>query len=344
MGAPNSAPFPLAENQVVGVGQTVDVSVNMTAPSTAGSYRGYWMFKNANGALFGIGAQANQPWWVDIKVSGTVPGGGVGYDFAANACSATWTSGAGTLPCPGTDGDAKGFVLQVNNPKLESGVTDSRPALLTSPQNILNGNIRGTFPAFRVQSGDRFRSRLSCEGGATSCWVNFRLEYQIGNGPIRTFWSFNEKHEGLFKDMDVSLNSLAGQDVKFILSNYAAGSAAGDRALWISPQVFRTTGAVITTTPTVTGTPATPTVTVTGTPGTSTVTVTPTGTTTTSTVTVTPTTTTGTPSVTPTPTNTSTTPSVTFTATPTSTTGTTTGWNTYQNSKYGFFLDSRQIR
>jgi hypothetical protein len=30
------------------------------------------MFKNANGALFGIGSLANKPWWVDIKVSGTV--------------------------------------------------------------------------------------------------------------------------------------------------------------------------------------------------------------------------------------------------------------------------------
>ncbi|HKX63195.1 MAG TPA: hypothetical protein VJS65_15145, partial [Verrucomicrobiae bacterium] len=33
-------------------------------------YRGYWMFKNANGALFGIGSQANHPWWVGIVVSG----------------------------------------------------------------------------------------------------------------------------------------------------------------------------------------------------------------------------------------------------------------------------------
>jgi hypothetical protein len=349
MGGPNSAPFPLTDqNPEVRVGQTVDVSVNLTAPNTPGRYIGYWMFRNANGADFGIGRQANQPWWVEIIVQGTTPGGGTAYDFAANACAATWTSGAGTLPCPGTDGDARGFVLQVNNPKLESGQTDQRAALLTSPQNIWNGNIRGTFPAFRVQSGDRFYSRLSCEGGATSCWVNFRLEYQIGNGPVRTFWSFNEKHEGLFKDMEVSLNSLAGQDVKFILANYAAGSATGDRALWVNPRILRA-GAAVTMTPataTVTGTPATSTVTVTGTAATPTVTVTPTATSGTPTVTVTATstTTTETPSVTPSPTMTTTmtTPSVTVTPSPTSTTDTTTGWNTYQNIRYSFFLGSRQ--
>lgn len=59
------------------VGQTVDISVNMTAPYTVGSYRGYWMFKNSTGILFGTGPQANDPWWVDIKVSGptVTPGG-----------------------------------------------------------------------------------------------------------------------------------------------------------------------------------------------------------------------------------------------------------------------------
>ena len=61
----------------VAVGQTVDVSINLTAPNAPGSYRGFWMFKNASGALFGIGTQANKPWWVDIRVSGSTstPGG-----------------------------------------------------------------------------------------------------------------------------------------------------------------------------------------------------------------------------------------------------------------------------
>jgi len=55
--------------QDVPVGQTFDFSINLVAPSQTGSYRGNWMFKNANGTLFGVGAQANKPWWVDIKVS-----------------------------------------------------------------------------------------------------------------------------------------------------------------------------------------------------------------------------------------------------------------------------------
>lgn len=69
MAAVSSAQFPMS----VAPGQMVDFSLNMAAPSTPGSYRGYWIFQNANGALFGVGPQGNQPWFVDIVVAdGTV--------------------------------------------------------------------------------------------------------------------------------------------------------------------------------------------------------------------------------------------------------------------------------
>ncbi|NJC94759.1 MAG: hypothetical protein C3F07_09635 [Anaerolineales bacterium] len=69
-GAIMSAPTPLAFPMNVAPGQTIDVSINMTAPYDAGLHRGYWMFRNANGALFGIGPQVNEPWFVEINVSG----------------------------------------------------------------------------------------------------------------------------------------------------------------------------------------------------------------------------------------------------------------------------------
>ena len=323
MGAPASVAFP----QNVAVGQTVDISVNMTAPNTAGSYRGYWMFKNASGQLFGIGPQGNRPWWVDIRVSGTpvtpgtpgtpvtpivttaVPSANIAYDFATNACAATWYSRAGQLPCPGTDGDAKGFVLKVTNPKLETGATDSRPGLLTfpsPPQAGGDGYIQGFFPAFRVQNGDRFRATVNCEGGATLCYVAFRLDYEVG-GTIRTLWGpWGERYEQRFFNVDVNLSSLAGQDVKFILTVLSAGVNTGDRALWVGPHIYRPGG-----------TPATP-----STPGTTTATSTATATSGTpgSTFTATATNTGVVSSATPTSTATSTTVVSSATPTPTSTT------------------------
>lgn len=248
MGAAASLVFP----EDVPVGRTANFTVEMTAPSTAGTYRGNWMFKNASGQLFGIGTQANRPWWVDIRVSGgptvtpggptVTPGANMAYDFATNACAATWYTGAGQIPaaqCPGTDGDAKGFVLKVSSPRLESGATDSRPGIITFPQNVQNGYIQGFFPTFRVQNGDRFRSVINCDYNATNCYVAFRLDYELG-GTIRTFWGpFLERYEGRFYNVDVDLSSLAGKDVKFILTVLAAGVATGDRALWVGPHIYR---------------------------------------------------------------------------------------------------------
>lgn len=245
----------------VQMGQTVDISLPMTAPMGSGSYRGFWMFMNANGELFGVGPQGNQPFSVDINVSGPTvtsapstnsptpsitPGGptvtpipGVAFDFAANACSASWSSEAGQLPCPGIDGDAKGFVLKLDHPTLENGVVDTRPGLLTVPQNIKNGYIQGVFPPFKVQSGDRFRSIIGCEVGATSCYVVFRLDYQIGSGSINTFWAFVERYDSQYYSADLDLSPLAGQDVRFILTVLSNGSAIGDRALWVGSTIHR---------------------------------------------------------------------------------------------------------
>ena len=104
--------------------QTVDVSVNLTAPSAAGHYIGYWKFKNANGTPFGIGVNANRDWWVEINVTSSTQTG-VAFDFTARAGEATWSSGAGGLSFPGTNGDVKGFALKLDNLTFESGGTST---------------------------------------------------------------------------------------------------------------------------------------------------------------------------------------------------------------------------
>jgi Ig-like domain-containing protein/carboxypeptidase family protein len=65
MSAVSPVNFPIS----VSPGQTVDISINMTAPVAASSYTGNWMFENANGVLFGVGPLANEPFSVNIIVS-----------------------------------------------------------------------------------------------------------------------------------------------------------------------------------------------------------------------------------------------------------------------------------
>ncbi len=235
MGGPASVNLP----KRVSPGQTIDLSLSLTAPANAGHYFGYWQFKNASGVAFGIGTTGTKTWWVEIRVAGSPAPVNVAYDFVANYCSASWSTMQGSLGCSGQVGDPRGFVRMISQPTLENGTTDPGAGLLTVPQNVFNGDIHGVFTPIRVQAGDRFQSIINCAFGEASCDVIFRLDYQIGSGPIVTFWSAHEKYEGLYARANVDLSVLAGQDAKFILTVLANGSAADARALWVNPMITR---------------------------------------------------------------------------------------------------------
>ncbi len=69
-GDPMSAVYPVLMPYSVAPGQSVDVSVNMVAPSVSGTYKGNWGLKNASGTTFALGTYSNIPFWVLIKVGG----------------------------------------------------------------------------------------------------------------------------------------------------------------------------------------------------------------------------------------------------------------------------------
>ncbi len=50
----------------VAPGQTVDISVQMTAPTAQGSYKSEWMLENESGTRFGVGYNCQTPVWAQI--------------------------------------------------------------------------------------------------------------------------------------------------------------------------------------------------------------------------------------------------------------------------------------
>jgi VCBS repeat-containing protein len=64
LGGPGVVPF---QGEVL-PGRTVDITVDLKAPTSHGTYKGIWMLRNADGNLFGIGEDANSPIWVSIIV------------------------------------------------------------------------------------------------------------------------------------------------------------------------------------------------------------------------------------------------------------------------------------
>jgi len=65
MGAPAAVQL---TSGTVGTNQTVDISVQLTAPGSEGGYKGYFKLRNPQGVIFGIGATGSVAFWVEIEV------------------------------------------------------------------------------------------------------------------------------------------------------------------------------------------------------------------------------------------------------------------------------------
>jgi len=290
-GAQNAVSMPAS----IGPGQTVDIPVGLVTPNKDGRYKGYWMLRNASGVVFGFGSSTTSSIYVDINVSGYTL---AGYDFINTLCDANWRNEDKNLPCPGSEGENRGFVRRINAPAMEDGKERGR-GLLTHPEMTNNGVIIGKYPAIKIKTGDHFQALIGCEYQANDCDVLFKLEYQIGNGSVKTLGQWREVYEGKYYPISIDLSALNGEEVRFILSVSANGSSHEDYALWIEPRIMRQSSQPATATPT-----RTPTTTLTATVTiTSTTTLTSTSTataTSTATETATPTPT-DTPTATPTP-------------------------------------------
>jgi len=228
MNAPASQPI---TSGTVAPGQSIQISLDLKAPIASGTHRGTFKLRNADNVLFGISESA-KPFWVEIDVKGTM------YDFTEHYCASgvTWTSDAGSLPCPGIQGDNNGWVREIQDPVLENRNTDDEPGLQVHPQTVNDGWIRGAFPEIPVSGGVFFKAIIGCSG-ASNCDVKFKLNYKIDGGAEQTLATWHEVQDGVYNRVKVDLSSLAGEDVQFILIVDANGSSSNDTALWFGPRV-----------------------------------------------------------------------------------------------------------
>ncbi len=220
----------------VSPGQTVDVSVNFTAPTTSGSYRSYWRIRNSSGVLLPVlGGTGGKSFFVDIKTS--VASSGI--DLYSRAPDANWNTGAGNIPFGGPDTDTRGFVMYRDGQKLEDGSSPNK-VLETHPQWVDNGAITGLFPAYTVVPGEHFRAKIGflaqSDGTCGAGNAKFQLNYKE-SGMTTNLGEWTDTCDGTLKDVDVNLNNIAGKTVKFVLVVLANGSAGQDWAVWIGPQV-----------------------------------------------------------------------------------------------------------
>jgi hypothetical protein len=230
MGGPANAPI-LKDGQVK-PGETVRVSVTMRSPGEPGDYEGYWSLRSGDGKVFGIGPSGTTPFFVKIHVAGE-------FSFADHLCSAQWSSGAGDLPCPGTNGDSKGYALPLKNPTLEDNKEREGAGWQTVPQAVANGFIVGKFPAMMVPEHSDFRATLSCAPGESGCYVHFKVTYRVDNGAEQVLGEWNEGTEGGVTEAVADLDAAAGRSTEFFFYVYNVGNPAQSKGLWFNPRIIR---------------------------------------------------------------------------------------------------------
>jgi len=237
MGAPVAVP--LTGN--VAPGETIDISVTLTAPEDGGIQRGEFKLRNASNVIFGVGDD-NKPFWVQIKVP---VASGLLYDFLTQADAAAWISGLGSeagsaLTFEGAADDPNGAVKILDQVKLETGITSGK-ILYMFPKHESSGFVTGVFPAYKVQSGDHLKARIgfmipsgnSCGSGN----VKFQVYYKEGDGNLNLLGEWTKKCTGSLLPIDLNLSSLKGKEVRFAFSVRANGDYADDWAIWNSPRI-----------------------------------------------------------------------------------------------------------
>ncbi|HEX2989990.1 MAG TPA: NBR1-Ig-like domain-containing protein [Anaerolineales bacterium] len=228
-----TSPSPIG---TVSPGQEIDVSVNLTAPASAGSYRGHWRIRNSSGVLIPVlGGTQGKSFFVDIKVAVTSSG----LDFHTRAPDASWVGSAGVVTFGGPDTNADGFAMFRNNQRLEDGSSPGK-VLEIHPQFVNNGVMTGLYPSYTVVAGEHFRARIGFLSKADgTCGVGnakFQLNYKEA-GVIKPLGEWTETCDGTLRDIDVDLSSIAGKNVQFALAVLANGPADDDSAAWVSPRV-----------------------------------------------------------------------------------------------------------
>ncbi len=234
MSAPNYVDMPKA----VKPGETIDLSVDMIAPSAPGKYTAYFMLVNQNGVRFGTGSDAKGAFWVNIEVTQAK---NVFYHFASEACKASWSSGtSGSLSCPGRTRDiASGYVIPQAWPIREDGAKEDEPGLITRPDNTAAGFITGYYPFIAIKNGDRFKATVMCEGGMTKCDIYFTVQYRVGSDPVQTLGQWHEVNEGMWTRVDIDLSALDGKNVQFILTVNNGADSSQNSGLWLNPIIYR---------------------------------------------------------------------------------------------------------
>ena len=159
------------------------------------------------------------------------------YDFIAHAGEASWSSGAGSLPFPGSDDDSRGFALYRYNWILEDGSKKAR-VLETHPQWVIGGYIMGTYPKQVIPENARLRVKIGFLHGATHTdGAIFEVKFMDEKQRITTILRHHILYDGKLDLFIEDLSPLAGKRGNFILYVGAGKLSSQDWVAWVEAKI-----------------------------------------------------------------------------------------------------------
>jgi hypothetical protein len=185
---------------------------------------------------FGIGADANSPFWASIVVDQEVT---TEINGVEAMCNWSWVSGVGPMTCP-QDSLTNGSVLRNNSPSVEIGVQEDEPAIVVMPNDGTGGFVTGTTNFFTVQAGDRVRTVVGCLHNQVQCNLTFEIGYRTQTGAYGALGVWGQAYDGSLDKLDVDLTGLAGQNIQLVLTARSnTGSSFENYGFWLNPRLVR---------------------------------------------------------------------------------------------------------
>ena len=126
MASPDSSPIPQTE-----AGKTVDVSVELTAPSTDGAYTGFYELRNANNETLSIGTEST--FWVKILIGNAIASTNRPVPTTAAGTPSSRPGGPASCSYTSSSSYLNEIATLINNARAENGLS----ALTVNPQLAL---------------------------------------------------------------------------------------------------------------------------------------------------------------------------------------------------------------
>ena len=165
------------------------------------------------------------------------------FSLISHAAQATWRSGAGALPFPGSETDARGFAIirPANSLLLEDGSSpqflETHPQWVENNQGWINGDFTLPTP---IAAGDHFRATvgfIAVANPPSAGDAEFVVVAVFPNGAVKELSRTHDiGRDGVLVGIDDDLSSAVGA-TKIRLRVEAGASSAQDWASWVAPRV-----------------------------------------------------------------------------------------------------------